>query len=204
MTQQNFAFLLLPTMETQHKSHPLLLLMTKNMQLDVLYHFPFTCWYLSKLSAATDRLANEGSLHPPLIIWIPRMAEENRQGGTGRARGNKNYSRAEIFHLLAILEGILPIGPEEWQAVADQHAVTYPEEARDTDSIRRKFANLHRKQIPTGDPSMPEEVKIAKRIKYKIGDKANIGDAEELWLGPLLARHLCMALLHVTFGFKTY
>ena len=163
MTQQNVTFLLLPTMETQHKSHPLLLPMMKNMQLDVLYHFPFTCWYLSKLSAATnllEDLPNEGSLHPPLIIWIPRMAEENRQGqgGTGRARGNKNYSRAEIFHLLAILEGILPIGPEEWQAVADQHAVTYPEEGRDTDSIRRKFANLHRKQIPTGDPSMPEEV----------------------------------------------
>ena len=89
MTQQNFAFLLLPTMETQHKSHPLLLLMTKNMQLDVLYHFPFTCWYLSKLSAATNQLEDlpkEGSLHPsPLIIWIPRMAEENCQGGTGRA-----------------------------------------------------------------------------------------------------------------------
>ena len=72
-------------------------------------------------------------------------------------------------------------GPEEWQAVSDQHAVTYPEEGRDTDSIRRKFANLHRKQIPTGDPSMPEEVKIAKRIKHKIGNKVNIGDAEELY-----------------------
>ena len=43
----------------------------------------------------------------------------------------------------------------------------------------RKYATLYRKPIPTGDPNCPEEVKLAKRIKYLIGNKASVGDAEE-------------------------
>ena len=84
------------------------------------------------------------------------------------------------MYLLSVLEEVLPIGPEEWDEVVNKHAVGcrwIP--GRDVDSIRRKFASLHRKQIPTGDPNMPEDVKLAKRIKYMIGDKANIGDGEE-------------------------
>ena len=38
---------------------------------------------------------------------------------------------------------------------------------------------MYRKGIPTGDPNCPEEVCLAKRIKYDIGDRAAIGDGEE-------------------------
>ena len=38
---------------------------------------------------------------------------------------------------------------------------------------------LQRKTIPTGDPTCPPEVKQAKRIKYKLGQKADLGDATE-------------------------
>jgi hypothetical protein len=39
----------------------------------------------------------------------------------GHRQGRSNYSGAEIEHMLDILEGILPIGTEEWQAVEDWH-----------------------------------------------------------------------------------
>jgi hypothetical protein len=38
---------------------------------------------------------------------------------------------------------------------------------------------LHRKKIPTGDPFCPEDVRLAKRLKYAIGMRADIGTGEE-------------------------
>jgi hypothetical protein len=96
----------------------------------------------------------------------------------GRKSGRGNYTREEMMNFLSIMEVVLPIGGEEWDEVFQQHTATgYP--GRDTESIRRKYGTLHRKPIPTGDPSMPDEVRLAKKVKYKIGDKANIGDGEE-------------------------
>ena len=46
---------------------------------------------------------------------------------------------------------------------------------RDVIAIRRKYNNLHRIQVPRGDPNFPDEVKDAKRIKYKIGQRASLG-----------------------------
>ena len=57
------------------------------------------------------------------------------------------------------------------------HSETYP--YRDVRSIRRKFTSLHRRNIPTGDPDCPEEVKLAKRVFYLLGQKAAVGDGEE-------------------------
>ena len=61
--------------------------------------------------------------------------------------------------------------------VQDRHAVHYA--GRDVQSVKRKYNSLHRLQIPTGDPNMPEEVRQAKRIKHTIGLKADLGDGEE-------------------------
>ena len=95
----------------------------------------------------------------------------------GRKAGKGNYGKEETQFMLDVLEEILPIGPDEWQQVVDKHSEQYP--GRDVDSIRRKWSGLHRKKCPTGDPHMPDEVCQAKRIKYKIGDKANLEDGEE-------------------------
>ena len=41
--------------------------------------------------------------------------------------------------------------------------------------VTQTLANaLHRMKMPAGDPSMAEEVRIAKRAKHKIGDEANV------------------------------
>ena len=53
------------------------------------------------------------------------------------------------------------------------------QEHRDVPSLKRKYNVLHRLQIPTDDPNMPDEVRQAKRIKHTIGLKADLGDGEE-------------------------
>ena len=92
-------------------------------------------------------------------------------------KGRSNYIHDETMALLDILERRLPIGPEEWDAVSDEHALNFPK--RSVDSIRRKFAGLHRRQPGTGNPNCPPEVEQAKRIKQLIGERANIGTQDE-------------------------
>ena len=102
----------------------------------------------------------------------------------GRKSGTGNYTTAETMHLLHILERVEPIGSEEWQQCANEHAGMYPRRCKGEVgmySIRRKFASLYRKGIPTGDPNCPEDVRLAKKIKRAIGDRAAIGDGEELF-----------------------
>lgn len=83
----------------------------------------------------------------------------------------------EKLGFLNVMMDILPIGPNEWERAVERHSVTYP--GQDINSIRRKYHTLHHRQIPIGDPNCPSDVKLAKRVKYTIGDKADIGDGEE-------------------------
>ena len=91
--------------------------------------------------------------------------------------GKSNYTREELLSLFTIMERILPIGTEEWEQVQLEHAELYA--GRDIDSIRRKYNSLHRKQVPTGSPNITPEILAAKRIKYKIGVKADIGGGDD-------------------------
>ena len=58
-----------------------------------------------------------------------------------------------------------------------EHAQNYP--GHDIESIRPKDNSLHRKQAQTANPNIPPEILAAKRVKHKIGDKADIGGEEE-------------------------
>ena len=48
-------------------------------------------------------------------------------------------------------------------------------------SIQRKYHDLHRIKVPTGDPNCLEDVWRAKRVKYAIGDRAEVGSGEETY-----------------------
>ena len=87
------------------------------------------------------------------------------------------YGVTEQLNLFRIMQDILPIGPDEWDKVLELHSVIYP--GRSVESLRRKYHSLHRKKIPTGDPLMPAEVRLAKRVKYLIGNRASMGNGEE-------------------------
>eukprot|EP00536_Pseudo-nitzschia_multiseries_P018737 jgi/Psemu1/230122/e_gw1.3024.8.1 len=97
----------------------------------------------------------------------------------GRRSGVIGYSRTELLEFLHALKKILPVGPEEWAQVAQIHKDNFADTNRSIQNLRRKYGNLYRKQIPTGDPNCPEEVKLAKRVKWLIKSKEGVGDGEE-------------------------
>lgn len=105
-----------------------------------------------------------------------RVPSKPTRANNGKV-GKSNYTRDELLSLFSIMEQILPIGQDEWEQVQLQHSVLYP--GRDVDSIRRKYSSLHRKSVPTGHPNIPPEVRAAKLVKVKIGEKADIGGGED-------------------------
>ena len=118
-------------------------------------------------------------ISPPSIIYITTAmaTPQPQQSSSGRRAGTFNYGIEETKQLFEIMEKILPIGTDEWTKVVDEHSIKYP--GRTVLSIRRRYQNLHRKQAPTGSPNMPDDVRQAKRIKYKIGKKAELSDGTE-------------------------
>ena len=92
-------------------------------------------------------------------------------------RRGKNFLQDELINFFSIMEVILPIGPEEWLKVLTEHSVLFP--GRDVDGLRRKYTSVYRKKVPTGDPNIPLEVEMAKKVKYLIGDKAMVGGGSE-------------------------
>jgi len=78
------------------------------------------------------------------------------------------YSSAEVFGLLHIIEQILPVDGEDWNEVSRLHVVNFPNNGRDGPKLKRKFQQLHRSCVPTGDPMCPPDVRRAKRLKELI------------------------------------
>jgi len=96
--------------------------------------------------------------------------------------GNRNtapqYTEDEITYLLGNIAAILPVDGADWEAVKDAHGEFYGANDRATESIKRKFQQLYRVQKPTGDPTCPPNVRLAKQIRRQIIDKCEIDDAD--------------------------
>ncbi|EGZ26482.1 hypothetical protein PHYSODRAFT_327380 [Phytophthora sojae] len=73
----------------------------------------------------------------------------------------------------------LPLSRDEWDYVASLHNAAYVGDDRTTDSLKRKFAKLHRKRIPTDDLSIPANVLQAKRVRLEMTRRADLGDGED-------------------------
>ena len=104
-----------------------------------------------------------------------------KKGATSGAGGRGlGFGKVELDSLLDLLEEHLPIGQMEWERVSNKHDERYPSVERTVDSLRRKFASLYRKNLPTGDPDIPREVRRAKAIRQKIIERSDIGDDDNL------------------------
>eukprot|EP00536_Pseudo-nitzschia_multiseries_P015920 jgi/Psemu1/44279/gm1.44279_g len=84
----------------------------------------------------------------------------------GRRSGVINYSRTEVLELLHTLKAILPVD-------------NFLDTARSVPNLQRKYSDLFRKQIPTGNPNCPKEVNLVTRVKWLIKGKEGVGDGEE-------------------------
>jgi len=98
-------------------------------------------------------------------------------GGTTRPSNNANgrsmaFRVPELLSLANIMEDVLPIGNAAWQRVEAEYNTLFPDRFRSLDSLRRKFNWMKDSKIPTGDPSMPYHIRVAKRAHYKIVDRS--------------------------------
>ena len=81
---------------------------------------------------------------------------------------------------MVTIEQILPIDAEAWNEVRDvfnsKHTPCRVE------GLKRKFNKLANKPVPTGNPNMPEDIKLAKSIKSKLfrcSRVTNLSEEEE-------------------------
>ena len=64
-----------------------------------------------------------------------------------------------------------------------QNNSRFPELERNADSLKRKFAGLYRKTVPTGDPIIPPDARRAKIIRSQMVERIYMGyehDAEQI------------------------
>ena len=88
--------------------------------------------------------------------------------------------KAETTTLLKAIEQIVPIDAEEWNEVHD--AFNSKHTLQGVEGLKRKFNKLTNKPVPTGNPNMPEDVKLAKSIKGKLfrwSGATNLSEDEE-------------------------
>lgn len=123
-----------------------------------------------------DTPINQGSQLTPSQL-TPTQAPRPRSS-TPQTRGS-GFSQTEVDRLLHHVDCLKPLCREEWDGVLAAHTNEFPEENRTVDSLKRKFASLHRRKIPTGDPLCPDDVRRAKRIRYAMTERADVGDGAE-------------------------
>ena len=80
-------------------------------------------------------------------------------------RHGKGFTKAETTTLLKTIEHILPIDVEGWNEVHDMFNSKHTPQG--VEGLKHKFNKLANKPVPTGNPNMPEDVKLAKSIKGK-------------------------------------
>ena len=90
----------------------------------------------------------------------------------------KNFTVQEEAELIEVIAKYRPISREDWSKVAEEHEAAWPT-GRTVVSIRKKFNNLHRKAIPTGDPACPPHIKRAKRIQRLIVRKCELAVGDD-------------------------
>ena len=99
-------------------------------------------------------------------VSIPARCIANNSNRTNK----KNYSIAKLECLNECVAAVLPLSGAEWEMVSHSHCVYYP--GRTWESLRKKFNEVARKSIPTGDPNCPPYVREAKRVRQQIIEKS--------------------------------
>eukprot|EP00536_Pseudo-nitzschia_multiseries_P017277 jgi/Psemu1/50156/gm1.50156_g len=66
------------------------------------------------------------------------MAKNNPSRAGGRKSGVSNYSRTEVMEFLHTVKAILPVGPEEWEQVAQIHKDNFPDTDRSVQNLSER------------------------------------------------------------------
>ena len=99
---------------------------------------------------------------------------KKKKGKTGGLAGTA-FTKLETKILLGCVKRTKPIGKIEWLQVLDCFNSQVGESrGRDEGGIRRKFRSLADRRVPTGDPNIPDEVRLAKDIDQDIVRKSEL------------------------------
>ena len=78
-------------------------------------------------------------------------------------RCGKGFMKAETTTLLKAIEQVLPIDAEGWNEVHD--ILNSKHTPRGVEGLKWKFNKFANKPVPTGNPNVPEDVKLAMSIR---------------------------------------
>ena len=92
-------------------------------------------------------------------------------------RHGKGFTEAETTTLLKAIEQILPIDAEAWNEVHDLFNSKHT--PRRVEGLKHKFNKLANKPVPTGNPNMPDDVRLAKSIKSKLFCRSGVTNLSE-------------------------
>ncbi len=85
------------------------------------------------------------------------------------------YTSAEVY---ALAEQMLHVDAKDWEEVVRLHSLNFPTTGKDSANLKHKFQQLYRVEMPTSDPMCPPDVRMAKRMREQIWDKAEINNGE--------------------------
>jgi hypothetical protein len=96
------------------------------------------------------------------------------KGGRCKA-GAQNFNDEDKEFLIILLEEIYPIGPKMWDQVVSHYNDKYAEPnqrtTHDKDGLCTQYYKMYKTAKPMGDPTCPEYVQHAKKLKYEIEDE---------------------------------
>ena len=118
-------------------------------------------------------------LQPVFHVFRTTFTMPGRNPPASTRRG-KCFTKAETTTLLKAIEQILPIDTEGWTEVHD--IFNSKHSPRGVEGLKRKFNKLAKKTVPTGNPNIPEDIKLAKSIKGKLFHRSgatNLSDENE-------------------------
>ena len=131
---------------------------------------------------STPRSCSLLSMLSPPLLFVTFLSPAESSVIMAKGKRGAKFTTAELEHLLSIVEEILPIGAPEWERVWDRHDSAFRAKERTPESLKRKFQELARKKIPTGDPECPPYVRKAKHIYHKIvlATDGSTGNSDDL------------------------
>ena len=118
-------------------------------------------------------------VQPVFCMFLTTFTMPSRNPPTSMRCG-KGFTKAETTTLLKTIEHILPIDAEGWNEVHDMFNSKHT--PRGVEGLKCKFNKLTNKPVPTGNPNMPEDVKLAKSTKGKLfccSGVTNLSEEEE-------------------------
>ena len=133
------------------------------------------CLYLGQLDLDSQLKKIEFPIPNEIFIKVSTEKAGTKKGG--RKKGTKNYLYPETMSLLHTLGDVLPVSGEEWTVAVHRHYQNFPGEGRDEAPIKDKLFKLTKKKGGTGNPNMPEDVKLARQVYRGILHKTDLGTA---------------------------